>query len=113
MEDDKETQEANDQSQTGEGEKVPAENTSDRVSSEQVGKAKQTSKELKKENDEVEKELLRKEKLEERMALGGQTDAGQIPKKETEDEKWAKESKERYEGTGMDPTPDDTPTQFI
>ena len=40
-------------------------------------------------------------------ALGGTTAAGQPdPKKETEDEKWEKEAKERWKGTGVDPTPD-------
>ena len=71
------TQEANDKSASGERAKVPTENTGDRVSSEQVGKVRKDLDELRQANDEVEKELLRKEELRARMALGGQTDAGQ------------------------------------
>lgn len=36
--------------------------------------------------------------------LRGRGLAGQGNKKETEDEKWAREAKVRYEGTGIDPT---------
>lgn len=68
---------------------------------------------LKEANDKVEAELLRKEELKAKVALGGKSDAGQEPKKESEDEKWEKNAKERYEGTGMDPTPDDKETEFI
>jgi len=69
--------------------------------------------ELKAANDKVEAELLRGEELKAKVALGGKSDAGQEPKKESEDEKWEKNAKERYEGTGMDPTPDDKETEFI
>ena len=50
---------------------------------------------------EEEKVLARKEAL---AMLGGGSRAGQIPKKETEEERWAREAKVRYAGTGMDPT---------
>ncbi len=61
----------------------------------------------KKEND-------RAEEIEQRRILSGKTRAGGAPPKpETEDEKWAREAKERYAGTGLDPTPDDgTPTVY-
>lgn len=69
--------------------------------------------------DKREKTLEREERIQAReddltarRQLDGQANAGQIPKVETDEEKWAKEAKERYEGTGLDPTPDDTPTIF-
>ena len=68
--------------------------------------------ELKSANDKVESELLRKEQLKAKIAIGGETSAGQEPIKKTDDEKWAEGAKERYEGTGLDPTSDDTPTTY-
>lgn len=59
-----------------------------------------------------EKILNRKETLEARRTVGGETDAGIQEVKETDDEKWEKDAKVRYEGTGMDPTPDDSPTEL-
>lgn len=54
------------------------------------------------------KEILdREEALRAKKGLGGGSEAGQAKVEETEDEKWAKDAKERYEGTGMDPTPDE------
>ena len=52
------------------------------------------------------KELLdREEELMSQARLSGKSLAGQAaPPEETEDAKWAREAKERYEGTGMDPT---------
>ena len=46
----------------------------------------------------------RQERLRAVEILSGTTDAGDTPKEETEDEKWAREAKIRYAGTGMDPT---------
>lgn len=45
--------------------------------------------------------------------LGGKA-GGKEPavKEKTEDEMWEEDAKQRYEGTGMDPTPDNTPTEF-
>ena len=54
----------------------------------------------------------REDALKAKRDLGGESEAGQTPKKESEDEKWAKDAKERYAGTGMDPTPDDSPTEL-
>lgn len=51
-----------------------------------------------------EKLMARKEKLAAEEMVGGRASAGQVAEKETEDEKWAREAKVRYEGTGMDPT---------
>ena len=38
------------------------------------------------------------------LMIGGRGFAGQTQKVETQDEKWAREAKVRYEGTGLDPT---------
>ncbi len=57
---------------------------------------------IKKEND-------RTEKLQGEAILAGK---GEIQKEQSEDDKWAADAKERYKGTGMDPTPDDTETKY-
>ena len=44
------------------------------------------------------------EKATAELLVGGRSFAGQQTKQETVDEKWAREAKERYAGTGMDPT---------
>ena len=64
--------------------------------------------------DEMKEERAKFEEAKMNEILAGRAEAGQeAPKKETEDEKWAREAKERYKGTGLDPTPDDTPTTYI
>ena len=60
---------------------------------------------LKVQNDRIENAEVRK-------SLGGDTEAGASTVEKTADEKWAEDAKGRYAGTGMDPTPDDTPTTF-
>lgn len=67
---------------------------------------------MEKANEETARLQAVQAERDQRRALGGRAEAGQTPKVETEDEKWAKDAKERYEGTGMDPTPDDSPTEF-
>jgi len=59
------------------------------------------------ENIKKQEEILRKnEEAVAKLVLGGKTYAGQtIAPAETADEKWAREAKERYKGTGLDPTP--------
>jgi len=47
-----------------------------------------------------------------KMKLGGKAEAGTEAKEETEDEKWAKDAEKRYEGTGMSPVEDKTPTTY-
>ncbi len=47
-------------------------------------KRKEEYEELKKQNDSVEEELLRREQLKAKIALGGQSDAGQTPEKPKE-----------------------------
>ena len=59
---------------------------------------------LKAENDLLEAEKLRSERLRAEAILGGRS-AGAIPVVvETAHDKWAREAKERYKGTGLDPT---------
>ena len=55
----------------------PVETTDKPVSP--VEETKKNLEELKAANDEVEKELLRKEELKAKIAVGGQSDAGQAP----------------------------------
>lgn len=56
-------------------------------------------------NKQHEALIVRQEKLKATEALGGRSEAGAAPaKKETENDKWAREAKERYAGTGLDPT---------
>ena len=55
----------------------------------------------------------RDEKILAEMRLTGRSSGGSGGgRAETSDEKWAREAKVRYEGTGMDPTPDNTPTTY-
>ena len=57
---------------------------------------------LKKQQEETRKN----EEAVAKLVLGGRSYAGQAPAPvETEDEKWAREAKLRYAGTGLDPTP--------
>ena len=76
-----------------------------------VDDAKTIVKEMKEANKKKEELLDREEKLQAKKetlaALGGGSEAGQQKVVETEDEKWAKDAKERYAGTGMSPLPDE------
>lgn len=67
---------------------------------------------MEKANEETARLVARQEELEQRRALGGRSEAGNAPKQKTDDEKWAEEAKERYAGTGLDPTDDKTPTTY-
>ena len=73
-----------------------------------IKKIKETVEAQKLENDRKFEILDREEKLMARKealaALGGGSSAGDKPQGETEDEKWSKGAKERYGGTGMNPT---------
>jgi hypothetical protein len=53
---------------------------------------------------EMKSERLKIEKAAAEMLVNGKSLAGQVIKAETADEKWAREAKERYKGTGLDPT---------
>ena len=78
----------------------------------QLDRADSIAERLKRENDRKEIALTREEALAARRAVGGISEAGQTPKKKSEDEAWADDAKERYAGTGLDPTDDDTPVTY-
>jgi len=51
------------------------------------------------------KEIINQEtEIINRKLVSGRSEGGITPKEETADEKWAREAKVRYAGTGMDPT---------
>jgi formate-dependent nitrite reductase cytochrome c552 subunit len=71
-----------------------------------VDEAKKVLEETKNILEETRKERIRIEKATAEMLVNGRSYAGQSqPKAETADEKWEREAKLRYAGTGMDPTP--------
>jgi len=53
---------------------------------------------------ELKEERKKMENAAAEMLINGHSFAGQSPKVESADEKWAREAKIRYAGTGMDPT---------
>ncbi len=70
--------------------------------------ARDLDKSIKEGTENMKKLLEKNEKVMADAAISGKGFAGQgAPKQESEDEKWAKEAKVRYAGTGMDPTPDE------
>ena len=70
-----------------------------------IEEAKRVMWENKKLLDEIKSERIRIEKATAEMLINGRSYAGQAPPKpETADEKWAREAKIRYAGTGLDPT---------
>lgn len=92
-------------------ETTPKEDETKKTTSE-LDRADQIAERQARENDRREELLNREESLAARRAVGGETEAGSKPHKETADEKYNREAKVRYAGTGMDPTPDDTPTTY-
>lgn len=95
------------QKNTQEEPKVPVEDTNERIQSKaisEIDRADQIAERQKRENDRRESILVREEALAAMRTVGGEAEAGITPVVETEDEKWAKDAKIRYEGTGMDPT---------
>ena len=78
----------------------------------ELDRADQIAERQARENKKREEILDREEALEARKAVGGKAEAGQTPVKKSEDEKWEEGAKERYAGTGYDPTSDDTPTTY-
>ena len=66
-----------------------------------------TAERMEKATEDLRKENDRKEAMIVKQQLAGRAEAGDKPKEETEDEKWAKGAKERYEGTGMSPVEDE------
>jgi hypothetical protein len=74
--------------------------------------ANKAAERLEKANAEQKTLLDRQDATEARLKLGGQSSAGGQLVVKTEDEKWAEEAKERYAGTGLDPTEDNSPTVY-
>lgn len=64
----------------------------------------ETRSRLKAENDAIEQELLRRERLRAESIRGGGNVMTPPPVQETAHDKWKREAKKRYEGTGLDPT---------
>jgi len=88
--------------------KQSAKDTGDGVQSEADKQVEQ----LNADTERINKAIAENENAKATQKLSGVAEAGQTAKVETEDEKWAKDAKERYAGTGMDPTDDDSPTEF-
>ena len=62
---------------------------------------------LEKANKVAAEHLGRQDEILAREAVAGRAEGGRKAVKESEDEKYKKEAKVRYEGTGMDPTEDE------
>jgi len=77
-----------------------------------IERARQENERMEKATEAQRIENDRAEAIMAKRALGGTSEAGQEPVKKSDDEKWAEGAKERYAGTGMDPTPDKTPTTY-
>ena len=70
-----------------------------------IEQAKAIAVQMKAENDRREALIKREEELQAVRMLSGETHAGSEPKQETQEDKWKREAKVRYAGTGLDPTP--------
>jgi len=101
MDEKEETQtEGNKQEETSESSDVG--NATEEISP--LDEAKQVLSETKKHLVAITAERQKIEKAAADLLVNGRSFAGQKPKEKTEDEKWAESAKERYAGTGMDPT---------
>jgi len=69
-----------------------------------IKSAKETAERIEKANAEHERLIAEEKELMAERALSGKAGISAPEKPETEDEKWKREAKKRYEGTGMDPT---------
>jgi|WetSurMetagenome_2_1015567.scaffolds.fasta_scaffold165929_3 hypothetical protein len=69
-----------------------------------IEKAERILEEIKKANEESKVLIEMQMKMKAEQILSGKSEAGQVIKTETFDEKWAREAKLRYAGTGYDPT---------
>ena len=70
-----------------------------------IEEAKKIKDEMRAENDRREALLRQEQEMHTVQMLSGHAAAGYERKPETDDEKWEREAKIRYAGTGMDPTP--------
>jgi len=67
--------------------------------------AKELAERIEKGNAEAREIQKKNEEIATRLMLGGHSQAGQAQAPaETFEEKWRREAKERYKGTGLDPT---------
>jgi len=86
---------------------TPVEDNGNKEEPEAILKIKKLLEDNEKVLEETKMERERAEKAASEMLYQGRSTAGQAPEPvETADEKWAREAKLRYAGTGMDPTPD-------
>jgi len=69
-----------------------------------LDEAKELFEQNKKLLDQISEERKKIEKATAEIKISGRSFAGQVKKEETTDEKWVREAKERYKGTGLDPT---------
>ena len=86
--------------ETPEEENSEEESSDTQPTTSKLAKVKKDLDALKAANDEVEKELLRKEELRARIQLGGQSEAGQLPPKPKEVTK--EDIAEKFENGEMD-----------
>lgn len=70
-----------------------------------IGNAYDAAEKIRIENERMEKNIKELKEIKSIELLSGKTNTGEVHKEETVDEKWAREAKIRYAGTGMDPTP--------
>jgi hypothetical protein len=91
--------------QTNSGEVLTGAEVAKEIESNPIDEAKKILEETKKTLSDITAERKRIEKATAEMLVNGRSYAGQpATKPETADEKWAREAKIRYAGTGLDPT---------
>ena len=69
-----------------------------------IDKAVAAAERLEKANAEYTELLRRQQEFAAKQALAGRAEAGLVVQEETEEEAYIKRAKERYAGTGLDPT---------
>ncbi len=92
----------NEQTQTEEAKEEQTPGQSTQEASHLIEAARTAAKELTQANAELKQLLNRQESLKVEQTLGGKTDAGMVPKQESEDEKVSRETKKFLEGTGFE-----------
>lgn len=81
---------------------VPATTSPD--TSSLIAKADAVAARMEAANKVAEELLRRQEEILARNMLSGRAEAGSVVRIESDDEKYKREAKERYKGTGLDPT---------
>ena len=108
MEDTEEDKIEDEEKKESEGKEAPAADPAKRskpASTPVIDNANLAAERMENANEKREELITREEALEANKRLDGDAEAGAKKEEETEDEKWEKDAKKRYEGTGMDPTP--------